>query len=390
MSENKKALLVVNPKSGKDKTRPDPMMIVEKLSKAGYDFSVRKTTCAGDATNIVKEAGEGYDLIVCCGGDGTLNEVINGVMHLNRRPKIGYIPTGSTNDLASTMGIPTDVNKAMDLIINGKTYGYDIGMFNNKFYTYVASFGTGVDISYDTPQALKNIFGHNAYVINGFVLKLGHNIRNIKPLHARFEYDDGVIDDNFFFGAVSNSTSVAGIFKYNEDEVRVDDGVFEVLLVRKLKSVLDAFAMFGKIKRREYDGDTLIYLRTKTAKFTFDEPTPWTLDGEDGGKVKDINISVLNRAVEIYSNDTKMFIGDVAQPTFVREEKERKIFRRKDKDDAQDEESEGTADESSVIETAGENAETEVKEKKKFFGKKDKDEAEEAAEAADAPEESDE
>ncbi len=383
MSEEKKALLIVNPKSGKDRTRANPMNVVDRLSSAGYVFTVRNTTCAGDATNIVKECGPEHDIIVCCGGDGTLNEVINGVMQLDKRVKVGYIPMGSTNDLANTMGIPSDLDKAANLICEGRTNGYDIGMFNNKFYTYIASFGTGVDMSYTTPQILKNLFGHGGYMINAFVLKLGHNIRNIKPIHARFEYDGGVIDDHFFLGAVSNSTSVAGIFKFNEDDVKLDDGVFEVLLVRKIKNVADAFAMLGKIARRNYDGDSLIYLKTKSAKFTFDEPIPWTLDGEFGGEVQDVHINILPKALEIFSTENKMFLGDVAQPTFVREEKQKKKRRfRKDKvEEAPVEVPLDELEETEVVDdddTPVEETVQEEKAKKKCFLKKEKNTAETA------------
>lgn len=381
MSEEKKALLIVNPKSGKNRTRANPMSVVDRLSSAGYVFTVRNTTGPGNATEIVKECGPEHDIIVCCGGDGTLNEVINGVMKLDKRIKVGYIPMGSTNDLANTMGIPSDLDKAANLICEGRTNGYDIGMFNNKFYSYIASFGTGVDMSYTTPQVLKNLFGHGGYMFNSFVLKLGHNIRNIKPIHARFEYDGGVIDDHFFLGAVSNSTSVAGIFKFDEDDVKLDDGVFEVLLVRKIKSVADAFAMLGKIARRDYDGDTLIYLKTKSAKFTFDEPVPWTLDGEFGGKVQDVHIDILPKALEIFSTENKMFLGDVAQPTFVREEKEKKrrFFRRDKVEEAPVEvpfdelEKTVVVDEETVEET-----QQEEKTKRKCFIRKEKDTEEES------------
>lgn len=330
MDEKKKALLIVNPKAGKDKTRANTLNIVEKLSVAGYDFTVRNTTCAGDATNIVKKYSEGHDIIVCCGGDGTLNEVINGVMSLDRRIKVGYIPMGSTNDLATTIGIPKDLNDAASLISDGHTNGYDIGMFNNKFFSYVASFGVGVDIAYSTPQALKNALGYSAYILNGFVLRLPQNLKNVRPRHMRFEYDGGVIDDNFFFGAISNSTSVAGLFKFDKNDVKLDDGVFEVMLVRKIKKPIDSFKMLHKIMKRDYDGDSLIYLKTKTARFTFDKPEKWTLDGEFGGELADAHVNILPRALEIFSPVNPMFLGDVAQPTFVREMPEKKKIRKKD------------------------------------------------------------
>ncbi len=269
-------------------------------------------------------------MIVCCGGDGTLNETINGVMGLDRRIPIGYIPSGSTNDLAATIGIPSNVEGATDLLIDGHKNSYDIGLFNNKFFSYVASFGPGTAISYETPQALKNALGHSAYMINAFGLHLVDTLKSVKPMHIRFEYDGGVIDDTFFFGAVSNSTSVGGIFKLDKNDIKLDDGLFEVLLVRKLRKTTDAFKMLHKIQKMDYDGDTLIYLKTSFARFTFDEPVKWTLDGEYGGEVADVRITVLPRAVDIFSPVNPMFQGDIAQPTYVREEivKEKKHRKR--------------------------------------------------------------
>lgn len=338
MSDKKKILLIANPKAGKNKVRVNPYEVMGRLTHAGYDCTLKTTACAGDATNLVKQHIDSNDMVICCGGDGTLNETINGTMGLDRRVPIGYVPTGSTNDLANTIGIPSDVEKATDLIATEHTNGYDIGMFNNKFFSYVASFGPGTDISYETPQALKNMLGHSAYMINAFVLRFIPILKSVKPMHIRFEYDGGVIDDIFFFGAVSNATSVAGIFKFDTDDVKLDDGLFEVLLVRKVRNTADAIKMFRKIQKRDYDGDTLIYLKTSTARFTFDEPVKWTLDGEYGGEVGDARISVLPKAIDIISPENKMFLGDVAQPTFVREEKKKRTKRGEEKASAAAEE----------------------------------------------------
>lgn len=327
MSDKKKALLIINPRAGKDSTRHSAEEIIAKVDPDGtlFEFTVKETTCSGDATNLAKEFCPGHDLVICCGGDGTLNETINGVMLLGNRIPIGYLPMGSTNDLANTIGIPTDIDEFASLIRDGHTNGYDVGMVNNKFFTYVASFGPGSSMSYSTPQWMKNHLGHAAYMLNGFVFKLFSNLKEVKPLRIRFEYDGGVVDDTFFFGAVSNSTSVAGIFKYNEDDVKLDDGLLEVLLVRKLRSPFDAFRMFGKILKRDYDGDSLIFLRTSACRFTFlDEGVKWTFDGEYGGKIDDARISILNRAVDIISPANKMFLGDISQPAFVREPKVKK------------------------------------------------------------------
>ena len=228
-NDRKKVLLIVNPCAGKNKSRTGTFDIVDKFSNNDYEFTVRTTTCQGDATNIVKRELEGKDLVVCCGGDGTLNETINGVMDMPKRVPIGYVPTGTTCDLASTLGIPSDVKKATDIIIDGNTNDYDIGLFNNRYFSYVASFGAFTKCSYATPQKLKNRFGHAAYVFTA----LGE-IKDVHGIYMKIEHDGGVLEGKFSFGAVSNSTSVAGMFKLIEDDVRLNDGIFEVLLVPEM------------------------------------------------------------------------------------------------------------------------------------------------------------
>lgn len=304
--KNKKqnVLLIVNPCAGRTKSRAGTFDIVNKFSGTDYDFTIQATACQGDATNIVKRNYEGKDLVVCCGGDGTLNETINGVMEMPNRVPIGYIPSGSTNDLATTLGIPTDIKKATDLIMSGHTNSYDIGLFNNRYFSYVASFGAFTSASYSTSQKLKNKIGHFAYLLNGV-----KQWSSIKSVHVKVEYDDGVIEDDFMLGAVSNSTSVAGIFKFKPEDVKLNDGYFELLLVRKIHPIT-APVVLRKLIKQEYDGKQLIFLKTRSVKFTSDEPIAWTLDGEYGGAHKVSMIHVLKRAVDICSPVNPMFITD--------------------------------------------------------------------------------
>ncbi len=337
--DKKKVLLIVNPCAGKSKSKSYVFDIINKFSGADYEFDVKTTTKGGDATEFVKKYAADYDIVVCCGGDGTFNETINGVMSLSRRIPIGYIPAGSTNDLANTIGLPTDINKATDTIIAGKTHTYDIGLFNNRFFCYVASFGVGVQFSYNTPQKMKNILGHSAYLINGFVLHLIPTLQSIKPIHIKIEYDDKTIEDDFYFGAISNSTSVAGLFKFDRNAVRLDDGKFELLLVRRLGSPLESFAIFNQIRRREFDGDKLIFISASNIKMTFDKETPWTLDGEYGGEPKEVRFSVLKKAIDIISGPNSLFEGaesDVSDFKVDRNKPDRLArFRRKPKDAAE-------------------------------------------------------
>lgn len=315
-NEKKKVLLIVNPCAGRTRTRSSTVDIVNSFSKDEYDLDVRTTTCQGDATNIVKENSENKDLVVCCGGDGTLNETINGVMDIPRRLPIGYIPNGSTNDLASTLGIPRDLQKATELIRLGRTNSYDIGLFNNRYFSYVASFGAFTKSSYATSQKMKNRFGHLAYLMNGLT-----EWKNMKPVRMRIEYDGGVIEDEFSFGAVSNSTSVAGIFKFNVNDVKLNDGYFEILLVRKVKAIT-APLMLKKVAAQEYDGKQIIFLRTSKATFTSPEGVPWTLDGEYGGEHRSAMIHVLSKAVEICSPENVLFEEEHFSP----ERESEKVF----------------------------------------------------------------
>ena len=312
MSEKRKVLLIVNPCAGKNKTRAGTFDIVDRFSSEEYDFTVKTTTGPNDATEIVLNHGSHHDMVVCCGGDGTLYETINGVMQLPDRLTVGYIPAGSTNDLASTIVLPIgDFRKATDIIIDGNTNGYDIGLFNNKFFTYVASFGFGISLSYGTSQKMKNKLGHAAYVVDGAILKLPQLIKDIRPIHMKFEYDDGLIEDDFYFGAISNATTVAGTFKYDKNDVRLDDGLFEVLLIRGIKSPLDVLKLLAKVSKGDFNCDQIVYLKTKRARMVFREPEKWTLDGEYGGEHRDVRFSVINKAIDICSPDgNPLFVGE--------------------------------------------------------------------------------
>lgn len=259
-----------------------------------------------DATEIVREMGSNHDLIICCGGDGTLNETINGILTLDKRVPVGYIPSGSTNDLASTLGIPVGVGPAANMILNNKTNGYDVGLFQERYFNYIASFGVASDLAYTTPQKWKNKFGHNAYVFYGVGVRLIPMLTGFKPIYMKIEYDGGVIEDNFYFGAVSNTTSVAGLFKYND--IKLNDGYFELLLVKGLKRNLDAFDILNKLIRKDYSGDNIIFTKTKKVKITCDQKFPWTLDGEFGGEHGNVEINVVNNAYDIYSDNDKLFV----------------------------------------------------------------------------------
>ena len=303
--DKKKALLITNPCSGIDRKRIQAEEIMEKLSPADFEFTVEATKGPEDATKIVKEMGNNHDIVICCGGDGTLNETINGVLQLDKRVPVGYIPSGSTNDLAATLGIADGLDSAAQMILNNKTNTYDVGLFGDRYFNYIASFGIASDLPYTTPQSWKNKFGHNAYVYYGVGIRFIPMLTGFKPTRMKIEYDGGVVEDDFYFGAVSNTTSVAGIFKY--DNIKLNDGYFELLLVRGLKRNLDAIGILNKIISKDYSGKNIIFTKTKHVKITCDEKVAWTLDGEFGGEIGDIEISVVSDAYDIYSDNNNLF-----------------------------------------------------------------------------------
>ena len=302
MAETKKILLIVNPCAGRDRGRVSVQEIIS-LFPAGWEFDIHQTKGRGDATEFAKNCADDVDVIVCNGGDGTLNETLNGVMQLNRRVPVGYIPTGSTNDLATTLGIPTDVKSAVELIVKGETNTYDLGNFNGRYYEYIASFGAFTSSSYGTSQKMKNKLGHFAYLLDGFL-----HWGSIKSVPVHIEYDGGTIDDEIMLGAVFNSTSVSGLLKFDPSEIKLNDGLFEVLMVKKIK-VIEAPKMLSKLLKKDYSDERILYAKTRNFKMTSEKGVPWTVDGEYGGDPTETNISVCEKAVDIISTMGPLFLS---------------------------------------------------------------------------------
>lgn len=298
----------MNPKAGKTIGRPTPEKILGLFHATKYDIKFSLTTGAGQCSELVKKYAYGTEFVVCCGGDGTLNETVEGLSEAGLDIPVGYIPMGSTNDLAGTLGIPTDPRGAFDVIKNGHVNEYDTGLFNGRSFSYVACFGPGTAVSYDTPQFMKNAIGYPAYMINGFVFNCIPTLLDMKPRHIKIEYDGNVLEDDFYFGAVSNSVSVAGMFKYDRGDVRLNDGKFELLLVRRITHPTELFSMFAKIVRRDYDGDKLMYFKASHIHMEFAEPEKWSIDGEYGGAPVNVDIDVKPRALKIFSPESVLFM----------------------------------------------------------------------------------
>lgn len=306
MSE--KMLLIYNPCSGTDKGRPALNELLRLLRRDDRELLVQTTQYAGHAKELAEAYGGDCGEVVVCGGDGTLNETVSGLLKIGASPKIGYIPAGSTNDMASNIGIPSDFRAAAAMINAGHVNTYDIAKFNDRRFTYIAAFGPGVTVANTTPQKMKNLLGHKAYMINGFVLRLIPTLKQVRPMHIKITYDGGVIEDDFYFGTISNALTSSGIFKFNKEDVCFNDGSFEVMLVRRIRRPTQIFPMIAKMRRRDYDGDTLLFFHASKLHMEFDRSQVWTLDGEGSGEVKDVDIEVLPQAITVFSPESKQFI----------------------------------------------------------------------------------
>lgn len=292
----KKLMLIVNPSSGKGLAKKVLGNIIEVFRKNDYYSCVFLTTARGQAYEFARSYGADYELVVCVGGDGTFSDVIGGITQIEkeRRPVIGYIPTGTANDIASTFKLSKTPEVAAAVAVSGTPVPMDIGKMDDGTFSYIAAFGAFTDVSYSTPQNTKNILGHLAYIIEGI-----SRISSIKPHHIVIEHDEGVIEDNFIFGCVMNTLSVGGLLKLDPDIVGLSDGYFEILLIKEPKSVLDYNSIITSMTSKNYDNDNIVFLQSKKVRFTFDKPVAWTRDGENGGEHTDISFENMNCAIQI-------------------------------------------------------------------------------------------
>lgn len=291
----RKLLFIYNPHAGKGLVRGKLASILDTFTGAGYLVTAYPTQAKGDATRCAAKLGKKFDRVVCSGGDGTLSETIAGLLTLSNPPMLGYIPAGTTNDCARNLRIPKGMEKAAWTAVYGTPRATDMGKFGDRFFTYVAAFGAFTDVAYDTPQDFKNTFGHFAYVLEGMA-RLG----NIKSYRLKVEHDDGVIEGDFIFGMVSNTLSVGGFQGLPMSEVRLDDGRFEIILIRKPANPLEYQSILLSLVRQEAEkGGPLLWLHSARLKVSSAEPLPWTLDGEYGGDPETVEIKNLTRAVTL-------------------------------------------------------------------------------------------
>lgn len=291
---HKKLLLIVNPVAGTMKAKNALFTITDIFCKADYLVTTLITKYRGHACDIVSGHSHEYDLVVCCGGDGTLNEVISGILASGKRTPIGYIPTGSTNDFASTMGLVSSPHKAAEIIAEGKPHNIDIGLFGNTYFSYIASFGAFTAASYSTSQEMKNVIGHMAYIFEGI-----KELPAIHPTHVRITTPDSIYEGDYIFGSITNSTSVAGIVRLKSDIVDLCDGVFEVILVKNPTTIAHLNKIIHSISTSDFNNDMFEFFKASELTVCTDEPISWTLDGEHIPEIKEISIQNLHGVISL-------------------------------------------------------------------------------------------
>lgn len=295
----KKLLFVYNPRAGKEMLKPRLSDVLDIFVKAGYEVTVHPTQAYRDAYYQIKEYEVGkYDLIACSGGDGTIDEVATGMMKRREMGKdvvpVGYIPAGTTNDFAKSLHIPRKPLAAADNAVKGVPFPCDIGRFNDSVFVYIAAFGIFTDVSYETDQAVKNVLGHMAYILEG-----AKRIFNIPSYKIKVEHDGEVIEDEFIFGMVTNSRSVGGFSNMVGKNIVFDDGLFEVTLIKTPKNPIALQEIIAALLIEQVDTKHMYTFKTKKITFDSVEEIPWTLDGEFGGEQDYVEIENVQKAMEI-------------------------------------------------------------------------------------------
>ena len=291
-----KLLLIVNPCAGQKRAKKHLTEIIEIFNRAGYTVITHITASSGDAEAACIKYAQSVDRIVCCGGDGTFNETISGVLKSGRDIPIGYIPAGSTNDFAASLQLSSNILEAAQDIVSGNIKRLDVGAFGDRYFSYVASFGAFTRTSYSTPQNLKNLLGHTAYVLSGI-----QELSQLRSYPLRFELPDGrCIEDKFIFGAISNSTSVGGILSLSPDLVDMSDGKFELLLIRAPKDLFELGECVKALQQKTYNCAMITFVNTSEVTISAPEEMPWTLDGEQEEGHSQIEVACLEHAIQVY------------------------------------------------------------------------------------------
>ena len=296
----KKMLLVLNPRSGTRKANKVLPEIISIFNRADYLVTVHITTGPEDCAKTVAQLANQMDMVVCCGGDGTFNETVNGLLQNGTTVPIGYIPCGSTNDFAASLRLPADLLEAAQAIADGSAYPYDVGMANGHYFTYVASFGAFTKSSYATNQTMKNSFGFLAYFLSGI-----QEISQIHPIPIRIELDDGeVIEDPVLFGAISNSTRLGRVLNLDTHQVDMADGKLELMLIRPPKDLFELSTCIHKLQNQQYDHRMITFRSVEHLRITCPSGTIWTLDGERFDPCETLQIQNCHHAIRLIQKGT--------------------------------------------------------------------------------------
>ena len=290
----KKMLFVVNPKAGKARIKNHLLEIVDMFIKAGYEVTVHITQDRGDALNVVKNREARYDIIVCSGGDGTLDEVVTGMVKSGKPLPIGYIPAGSTNDFANSLKLPSNMKKSAEVVLKGEKFACDIGSFNRDVFVYVAAFGMFTDVSYGTDQEMKNMLGHMAYILEGM-----KRLTALKSYQMKFSYGGTVIEGDFLYGMITNSISVGGFKRLTGKNVALNDGELEVTLIRRPTNAAELNQLITALLEQNTESEFIYWFKTSELTVEAQEPIAWTLDGEYGGEHKKVQIKDFKEAMQI-------------------------------------------------------------------------------------------
>lgn len=296
----KKLFFVFNPKAGKGKIKTALMDIVDIFNKGGYEVVIRATQYPKDAYEMTRKYADKVDLVVCSGGDGTLDEVVAGLVETGSKVPVGYIPAGSTNDFAGSLFIPKNMVAAAEMIMEENVYRCDIGKFNKQTFTYIAAFGLFTDVAYETDQDLKNILGHLAYLLEGV-----KRLFDIQSYHMKVTTEDEIFEDDFMYGMITNSRSVGGFKNLTGKNVDMNDGLFEVTLITTPKNPMDMQEIIAGLMSGKDNSDLIYTFKTSRIRIQSDEAVAWTLDGEYGGDHKEVGIRNLHRALNLYLTGSK-------------------------------------------------------------------------------------
>lgn len=290
----KDMLFMYNPKAGKAQIRNHLVDILDVFVKEGYEVTVYPTQARGDAIKKTRRKKDKYDIVVCSGGDGTLDEVFTGMMQCKKKVPIGYIPAGSTNDFAVSLNLSKNMVQAAEDIVTGENFPVDVGMFNDDVFVYIAAFGLFTEVTYETDQQIKNVLGHMAYLLEGM-----KRLVTIKTYKLKVTVGEEVIEDEFLFGMITNSHSVGGFQKITGNNVELNDGEFEVTLIKRPMNPIELNRVMAALVDRDIDTECMYCFKASEVRIESEEEVAWTLDGEFGGSHKEVTVKNLHKSLEI-------------------------------------------------------------------------------------------